>query len=344
VATPQGTSPRATPETPFWAFQPFSRSIWREYEVWSEALVRYLLSRLVGTVVTLVLVSVIVFLLLALAPGDPVQMMMMGQQATPEAIAQLRHQLGLDAPLYVQYGRFVWDALRGDLGRSWQSNETVVGELARVFPATVELSFWALLLSVVLGIAVGVISAVKQYSWLDAITRTIVLLGVSMPIFWLGLMLISVFAVRLQWLPSSGRGDWRYLVLPVVSLSTYSVSIIARMTRSAMLEVLRQDYLRTARAKGLLERAILVRHALKNAMIPIVTVVGLQLGYLLGGAILTETVFAYPGLGWTMMNALFARDYPLVRGGVLLMATVFLLVNLAVDIIYVYLDPRIRYS
>ncbi|MHB1416528.1 MAG: ABC transporter permease [Chloroflexota bacterium] len=305
---------------------------------------RYLISRLFGTIITLVLVSIIVFLLLALAPGDPVQLMLMGQQATPEAVEQLRHQLGLDLPLHLQYAHFLWGALHGDLGRSWQTNDTVINELARVFPATVELSFWALLTSVVLGIGVGVVAAVKQYSWIDAITRIVVLLGVSMPIFWLGLMLIAVFAVNLRWLPSSGKGDWSYLVLPVVSLATYSVSIIARMTRSAMLEVLRQDYLRTARAKGLLERVILSRHALKNAMIPIITVIGLQLGYLLGGAILTETVFAYPGLGWTMMNALFARDYPLVRGGVLLMDSVFLIVNLVVDVAYVYLDPRIRYQ
>ena len=190
----------------------------------------------------------------------------------------------------------------------------------------------------------GTIAGVKQYSFLDVATRSMVLLGVSMPIFWLGLMLISVFAVQLQWLPSSGRGDWKNLVLPVISLATYSVAIIARMARSCMLEVLRQDYIRTARSKGLLERVVVYRHALKNAIIPIVTVVGLQLGYLLGGAILTEIVFAYPGLGWTMMNALFSRDYPLVRGGVLLMATVFIFVNLAVDILYAYLDPRIRYQ
>lgn len=305
---------------------------------------RYLFSRLVGAAVTLLLVSLIVFVLLALAPGDPVQLMLIGQQSTPAAMEQLRHELGLDAPLHIQYIRFVADGLRGDLGRSWQSNETVLSELGRVFPATVELSFWALFAATLIGITVGIIAGVKQYSFLDVATRTIVLLGVSMPIFWLGLMLISLFAVQLQWLPSSGRGDWRNLVLPVIALATYSVAIIARMTRSCMLDVLRQDYIRTARAKGLLEQVVVYRHALKNALIPIVTVVGLQLGYLLGGAILTEIVFAYPGLGWTMMNALFARDYPLVRGGVLLMATAFIFVNLAVDLLYAYLDPRIHYA
>jgi len=294
--------------------------------------------------VTLFLVSIIVFVLLALAPGDPAELILMGQQTTPEAVAQLRHELGLDLPLSVQYARFAWDALRGDLGRSWQNNEPVLRELVRVFPATVKLSLWALLTSTIIGITVGIIAAVRQYSIEDFLTRILVLVGVSIPIFWLGLMLISVFSVQLHWLPSSGRGTWKHMVLPVISLATYSVGIIARMARSSMLEVLREDYIRTARAKGLPERIVQLHHALKNALIPIVTVVGLQLGYLLGGAILTETVFAYPGLGWRMMQALFARDYPVVRGGVLLMATSFIIVNLAVDILYVYLDPRIRYG
>lgn len=294
--------------------------------------------------VTLLLVSIIVFVLLALAPGDPAELILMGQQTTPEALAQLRHELGLDMPLYVQYTRFVWDALRGDLGRSWLNNEPVLRELGRAFPATVTLSFWALLTSTTIGITVGIIAAVRQYSILDFLTRSLVLLGVSMPIFWLGLMLISLFSVQLHWFPSSGRGTWKHMILPVISLATYSVGIIARMARSSMLEVLREDYIRTARAKGLPKRMVHLHHALMNALIPIVTVVGLQLGYLLGGAILTETVFAYPGLGWRMMQALFARDYPIVRGGVLLMATSFIIVNLAVDILYVYLDPRIRYG
>jgi peptide/nickel transport system permease protein len=306
--------------------------------------VRYLLTRFLGAVATLFLVSLIVFLLLALAPGDPAELMLMGEQSTQEGIAQLRHELGLDMPIYAQYARFVFDALRGDLGRSWQSNDTVLQELGRVFPATVHLSLWALLTATIIGITVGIIAAVRQYSFLDVITRGLVIFGVSMPTFWLGLILISVFAVQLQWLPTSGRGSWKHLIMPVIALATYSVAIITRMARSCMLEVLRQDYIRTARAKGLLEQVVVYRHALKNALIPIVTVVGLQLGYLLGGSILVETVFAYPGMGWTMMNALFSRDYPMVRGGVLLMATIFIFVNLAVDILYGYLDPRIRYG
>jgi ABC-type dipeptide/oligopeptide/nickel transport system permease component len=298
----------------------------------------------VGAAVTLFLVSVIVFVLLALAPGDPAEMILMGRHTTPEAIAQLRHELGLDMPLHIQYARFVWDALRGDLGRSWQNNEPVTREIGRVFPATVELTLLALLTATVVGITMGVIAAVRQNSVLDVFTRSIGLLGVSVPIFWLGLMLISLFAVRLHWFPSSGRGSWKHLVLPVICLATYSVAIILRMVRSCMLEVLQDDYVRTARAKGLPERIVHLRHAFRNAYIPIITVIGLQLGFLLGGAIVTETVFAYPGLGWTMMQALFARNYPVVRGGVLLMATSFIIVNLVVDILYVYLDPRIRYG
>ncbi len=305
---------------------------------------RYLLARLLGAVVTLVLVSIVVFVLLSLAPGDPAEMILMGRQATEEDIAQLRHEMGLDVPIHVQYVRFVWDALRGDLGRSWLNNEPVMHELGRVFPATVKLSLLALLLATIVGSAMGIIAAVRQYSVLDFFTRIVGLLGVSIPIFWLGLMLISLFAVQLHWLPSSGRGSWRHMILPVIALATYSVAVIARMARSCMLEVLREDYIRTARAKGLPESVTIYRHALKNALIPIVTVVGLQLGYLLGGAIVTETIFAYPGLGWAMMQALFARNYPVVRGGVLLMATAFIAVNLFVDILYVYLDPRIRYG
>ncbi len=305
---------------------------------------RYLLARLLGAAVTLFLVSIVVFVLLSLAPGDPAEMILMGRQATEEDIAQLRHEMGLDVPIHVQYVRFVWDALHGDLGRSWLNNEPVMHELGRVFPATVKLSLLALLLATIVGSAMGIIAAVRQYSVLDFFTRIVGLLGVSIPIFWLGLMLISLFAVQLHWLPSSGRGSWRHMILPVIALATYSVAVIARMARSCMLEVLREDYIRTARAKGLPESVTIYRHALKNALIPIVTVVGLQLGYLLGGAIVTETVFAYPGLGWAMMQALFARNYPVVRGGVLLMATAFIAVNLFVDILYVYLDPRIRYG
>jgi peptide/nickel transport system permease protein len=304
--------------------------------------VRFLLGRLGEGALTIIFVSVVVFLLLAAAPGDPVELMLSGQNASPEVIEQLRQEMGLDQPLYLQYLDFVGNALRGDLGRSWTTGDVVLSELLRVLPATLQLGIGALLVSTTVGITVGLISAFKQYSWIDFLARTIVIAAVSIPIFWLGLMLIVVFSVTLRWFPTSGTGTWQHLVLPVLALSTYYTAIAVRITRSSMLEVLKQDYISAARAKGLRERTILFRHALGNALIPIVTVLGLQLGYLLGGAILTEIVFAYSGMGWMTVNALFARDYPVVRGGVLLMATGFILVNILVDCLYTVLDPRIR--
>jgi peptide/nickel transport system permease protein len=302
---------------------------------------RYLLRRLTGAVLTMVLVSIVIFLLLAVAPGDPVELMMAGRDVTPEVLDQLRHQWGLDQPLYLQYLRFAASALRGDLGRSWVTGDVVLKELVRVLPATLELGVGALLVSTSVGLTVGVITAIKQYSLVDVIARTLVIAAVSMPIFWLGLMLILLFSVKLRWLPTSGRGTWEHLVLPVIALATYYTAVTVRITRSSMLEVLHQDYIRTARAKGLSESVVYVRHALRNTLIPVITVLALQLGYLLGGAILTEIVFAYPGMGWLTVNALFARDYPIVRGGVLLMATGFIFVNMLVDVIYTFLDPRI---
>jgi peptide/nickel transport system permease protein len=289
----------------------------------------------------MVLVSIVIFLLLAVAPGDPVELMMAGRDVTPEVLDQLRHQWGLDQPLYLQYLRFAASALRGDLGRSWVTGDVVLKELVRVLPATLELGVGALLVSTSVGLTVGVITAIKQYSLVDVIARTLVIAAVSMPIFWLGLMLILLFSVKLRWLPTSGRGTWEHLVLPVIALATYYTAVTVRITRSSMLEVLHQDYIRTARAKGLSESVVYVRHALRNTLIPVITVLALQLGYLLGGAILTEIVFAYPGMGWLTVNALFARDYPIVRGGVLLMATGFIFVNMLVDVIYTFLDPRI---
>ncbi|MBI4277001.1 MAG: ABC transporter permease [Armatimonadetes bacterium] len=305
---------------------------------------RFVLERLSGAILTLVMVSIAVVVLLAIAPGDPVLLMLMGRDATPDAIARLRHELGLDRPLHVQYLSFVGGLLRGDLGQSWQNGDPVTLELARVYPATLRLSLWALGLSTLVGVGLGIIAALRPYTLTDTVARATVLLGVSVPIFWLALMLILVFSVRLHWLPSSGRGTWQHLVLPATALATYSVAIIARMTRASFLEVLHQDYVRTARAKGLAGRTVVLRHALQNALIPIVTVLGLQLGYLLGGAVVTETVFAYPGLGWLMLNAIASRDYPVVRAVVLAMAAIFVLVNAGVDLLYAYLDPRIRYA
>jgi peptide/nickel transport system permease protein len=331
----------------------------------------YILRRLLGLIPVLVGISIVVFLLLRLTPGDPATVML-GERATPEKVAALRAQLGLDRPLWVQYLEFVGRLARGDLGRSIISNDPVADELANRFPATAELVVFAMFWGLVVGIPAGVVSALKRNSLVDVLSMIVSLLGVSMPIFWLGLMLIYLFAVWLRWLPPSGQialtipfqrvtnfylidalltGNWpafwsvlQHLILPSLVLSTVTMPILARLTRSAMLEVLGQDYVRTARAKGLPARLVVVRHALRNALLPVVTVVGLQIGGLLGGAILTETIFAWPGMGLWMYQAILQRDYPIVQAGVLVAAVVFVLINLVVDLSYTLLDPRIRYT
>jgi peptide/nickel transport system permease protein len=331
----------------------------------------YLGRRLLELVPVFFGVLLVVFVIAHLTPGDPVQIAL-GEHATPEAIERLRAELDLDEPLPVQFGRYMSQALRGDLGRSIQTNERVIVELATRFPATIELTFAAMLIASSVGIATGVVAAARQNSWFDGASMFVALFGFSMPIFWLGIMLILLFAWYLGWFPISGRldytieltrltnfylvdallsGNWkalgnalRHLILPAVTLSTVALAIIARMTRSSLLEVLRQDYVRTARAKGLGEARVISRHALKNAFIPVITVIGLNVGSLLGGAILTETIFAWPGVGRLVVDAIFARDYPIVQGAVLVIALVFVVVNLLVDLSYAYLDPRIRYG
>lgn len=301
---------------------------------------RYLLRRLGYSLVLLVVVSVIVFVLLEVAPGDPA-VLMLGADATPEKIRELRAELGLDDPIYVQYLRFVRDLGRGDLGRSYQTGRPVVEEIGRTLPVTIQLSSVAILLASVVGVAVGVLSSVKQYSAADVAVKVFVLAGASMPVFWLGLMLIVVFCGYLRIFPSCGWGTPSQMVLPSITLATFPLAMITRMTRSSMLEVIRQDYVRTARAKGLSAGSVIVRHALQNALIPVVTVIGLQFGVLLAGAVLTENVFAVPGLGSLTVRAVFARDYPVIRAAILLSAAIFMLLNLLVDVCYTYLDPRI---
>jgi peptide/nickel transport system permease protein len=331
----------------------------------------YIARRLLAILPVLLGISIIVFLIMHVIPGDPV-LVMLGEKASPERAEELRRALGLYDPLHVQYGRFLLRALQGDLGRSIRTQEMVTREIAVRFPATLELTICALVLAVVAGVLLGVIAAVRQYSIWDNLSMVVAVAGVSMPVFWLGLMLIFLFGVALDWLPISGRlsvgvhltritglhlldalltrngaafGDaLRHLVLPSVALGAIQMALIARMTRSSMLEVIRQDYIRTARSKGLAERVVIYKHALKNALIPVVTVVGLTVGRLLGGAVLTETIFSWPGLGKFAVDAIYARDYPQVQGVVLLIATGFVLVNLLVDVIYVFLDPRIRYQ
>jgi peptide/nickel transport system permease protein len=314
---------------------------------------RYLARRLLLLVPVLVGVSVIVFMVLHLSPGDPVEIML-GAQATQEDRARLRADLGLDQPVHVQYVRWLGHVARGDLGRSLWMKRPVLAEVLLRFQATLILAGTALLLSTTLGIALGVASATRPNSLLDRLSATASLFGASMPSFWLGIVLMVVFALRLGWLPASGMYApygggglldlLAHLLLPAVTLAAASVTIIARLTRATMLETLGQDYIRTARAKGVVERGVVLRHGLKNALIPIVTVVGVQAGYLLGGAVLTETVFAWPGVGTLMVQGILARDVPLVQGCVLVVALSFVLVNLAVDLVYAWLDPRIRYE
>jgi peptide/nickel transport system permease protein len=315
--------------------------------------IRFLARRLLHLGPVLLGVSVIVFLVLHLAPGDPAEIML-GANANREDLDRLRTQLGLDQPLHVQYVTWIAHVARGDLGRSLWMKRPVLGEVLERFKATLLLTGTALFLSTVGGIALGIASARRANSLLDRLSAVASLFGASMPTFWLGIVLMVVFSLWLGWLPASGmyapyggggpRDLLAHLVLPAITLAAASITIIARLTRAAMLETLGQDYVRTARAKGLGERPVVWRHALKNALIPIVTVVGVQAGYLLGGAVLTETVFAWPGVGTLVVQGILARDIPLVQGGVLVIALSFVLVNLAVDALYAWLDPRIKYN
>jgi ABC-type dipeptide/oligopeptide/nickel transport system permease component len=292
------------------------------------------------TIPVLLGVLFVVMLTMDLIPGDPVALML-GDAGTKENIARFREHLGLDRPLPVRYVRYLGQVATGDLGRSIQQSRPVVDELADAWPATLQLATVALALAAVVGIATGVVSAVWPNSFFDAISRLSSLFGLSMPVFWTGLVLIVVFAFWLPWLPVGGVGSPAHLVLPAVTLALPSIAMIARMTRSSVLEVLREDYVRTARAKGVGERLVVAKHALRNAAIPILTLVGLQAGQLMGGAVLTETVFAWPGLGRLMVKAIFARDYVLLQGAVLIFAMAFVVINLVVDLSYGMLDPRV---
>jgi peptide/nickel transport system permease protein len=286
-------------------------------------------------------VTLLVFTLAHFTPGDPVRAIL-GDLATPEAIEELTEELGLNDPFFVQYGNFVFNMLRGEFGISFATRRGVSDEIFARFPNTMRLAGMGVVVALILGIPLGIISAVKQYTPLDYAGSFVGLLGVSIPNFWLGLMLIMVFSVNLEWLPATGSTEWRHWVMPTFAIATGSAATIMRMTRSSMLESIRQDYIRTARAKGQKQSVVIFRHALRNALIPVATTTGLSFGSLLGGAILTETIFAIPGLGAYMVSSLINRDWPVVRGGVVLIATSFTVVNLLVDILYAFLDPRIR--
>jgi dipeptide transport system permease protein len=333
---------------------------------------RFILARLGVLVPTFLGVTLVAFLFIRLLPGDPIELLAGERGVSPERHAQLMREMGFDRPLWVQYASFLGDVLQGDLGQSIVTRQPVLDEFLTLFPATVELSLCAILFAVLIGLPVGVLAALKRGSWLDHTVMGITLTGFSMPIFWWGLLLIILFSGILGWTPVSGRIDLlyyfepvtgfmlidsllsdqegafasaaRHLILPTIVLGTVPLAVIARQTRSAMLEVLGEDYIRTARAKGLPPRRVVGMHALRNALIPVVTTIGLQVGVLLAGAILTETIFSWPGIGKWMVDSIFRRDYPVVQGGLLLTATIVMIVNLVVDLLYGLINPRIRHG
>lgn len=304
---------------------------------------KYVLKRILMMVPVLLGVLTIVFVMNQITPGDPARMLAGGEEAQEEDIERVREELGLNKPVYIQYINYVKGIItQGDLGVSYATKRPVAIEVSERLPTTALLALLSVTLSVSIGIPVGILSATRQYSLADNISMSVALIGVSMPSFWQGLMNILIFAIYLKVLPASGFYGWQYWILPAFTIGTSSAAIITRMTRSSMLEVIRQDYIRTARAKGQTERKVIINHALKNALIPIITVIGIQFGGLLGGAVMTETVFAIPGLGKFMVDCIKSRNYPAVQGGVLILAVIFSFVNLIVDILYAYADPRIK--
>jgi peptide/nickel transport system permease protein len=307
----------------------------------------YIANRLVQLVPVLFLVSIIVFSTMHILPGDPAELMLAGAEGgaiSAERIAELRVLMGLDDPLHIQYLRFVGNALQGDLGTSIRFRSSVTTLVLERFPFTLRLALAGLVVAIVLGVTLGAAAAVWRNTWVDTFAMAFSFVGVSMPIFWLGLLLIFFFGMQLNWLPVSGTADWRALVLPGFTLGFVSAALISRLTRASLVEVMQEDYVRTARSKGLGEWRVLVGHMAKNALIPVVTVLGLQFGGMLAGAVVTEVVFSRPGLGRLIVNGILWKDYPLIQGAVLFTAVVYLGVNLVVDLTYAWLDPRIRYS
>ena len=304
----------------------------------------YLGRRFLAVIPVLFGVTLAVFSMLFLVPGDPVKMMLAEFVTTPDQIEQMRAQLHLDEPILKQYGRFVGNALRGDLGTSIRSRRAVSTEIGENVGSTAQLALASMAVAVAIGVPLGLMAALLRNSWFDAGSMIVALLGVSMPSFWLGLLMIVAFSLHLGWFPATGGGDLWHLVLPSVTLGMIASAIIARLTRSSMLEVLGQDYVRTARAKGLAWWGVVVRHALKNALIPVITIFGLQFGNLLAGAVIVETVFSRPGLGRLIVGGILAKDFPLVQGTELFVATAYVLINVLVDIAYAFVDPRIRFG
>lgn len=302
---------------------------------------RYIIKRLLMLIPVLIGVTLLVYLILSFSPGD-VAASIAGEGADAMTIEAVRKDLGLDKPVIYQYGRYMWNLLHGDMGVSYKTGRPIVGTILSVLPNTAVLAFWSVVVAIAISLPIGILSATHQYSVGDNVGMVAALLGVATPNFWLGLMLIIIFALNLRWLPSGGVGTWKNLIMPAITLGTADAAMITRMTRSSMLEVVRQDYIRTARAKGVPERRVISYHALRNALIPVVTVIGLQFGSLLGGTALTETVFSWPGIGRLVVDSIKLKDTPVVLGCVIVMTVSFSIINLLVDILYAFIDPRIK--
>lgn len=320
-----------------------SRDFIKKLANWKGAITmaRYIAKRLILMIPVILGVTLLVFFIMNLAPGDPAQIIL-GEQATPEQIAELRAQMGLDRPLVVQYVNYILKLLQGDFGISYTKGESVANEIFACFPYTVKLTLVSAAVSILLALPLGILAAIKQNSWVDNFSMIISLIGVSMPIFWLALMLMLVFSLNLGWFPVYGAQSWKSIVLPAISLGFMNMASIARTTRSSMVETIRQDYIRTAYAKGISKRKIIMHHAFRNGMLPTITVIGLGIGSMLGGSVLTETVFAWPGVGRLMIQAINGRDTPMVMGCIVLMTVCFSFVNLGVDLLYGAVDPRVR--
>ncbi len=306
-----------------------------------EGLAGYLVKRLIGIFLTVIGVITILFILLHAIPGDPARVIA-GLMASEEDVERIRHQLGLDQPIYIQYFTYLYRLLTLDLGISARTQAPVIDEVMARLPNTIILAVVSLVMSIVIGIPLGILAALRRNTAIDMAVTGASLIGVSMPVYWTGLLLISLFAVKLRWLPAGGYGSWKHIIMPSITLSLYLIAFVMRMTKSSVLDVLNQDYVKMAISKGLKRREVLWRHVLRNALIPVVTITGLQFGNLLGGAVLTETIFAWPGMGRLIVDSIFSRDYPVVQGAIFIFALLFAFVNLAVDIIYTIIDPRIR--
>ena len=302
---------------------------------------RYVIKRLVMLIPVLIGVTFLVYFIISLSPGDTAAMLA-GEDADAATIEALRHELGLDQPVPIQYARYMLNLLKGDMGDSYKSGRPVTNMIVSCFPNTAKLAFWSILVAVGIALPIGIISATKQYSMFDNVGMVVALLGVATPNFWLGLMMIILFSLNLGWLPSGGNKGWSSYIMPAITLGTGDAALITRMTRSSMLEVIRADYIRTARAKGVPENKVVYQHALRNALIPVVTAIGLQFGSLLGGATLTETVFAWPGIGRSTVDSIKTKDTTQVLGNIIVLTITFSCVNLLVDILYAFIDPRIK--